>query len=168
MELRDVLLKRRSVRKFTDEPVTEEQIDFLMHAAMSGPSACNRQPWDFYVTQDPQMLEKLRGVTRFSGMKAPLCIVVCGNLSRALPMQLAEYWIQDCSAAAENILLAAVDCGLGAVWCGLHPQKTGVKKAREALGITEKQVPLCLIWVGHPAREEEPGDHYNEKRVHRI
>lgn len=130
MEVKDALLRRRSVRKFTDEPVSEEQISELLHAAMSGPSACNKRPWEFYVITNGEVLEELRTASKFSGISAPLAIVVCGNLGRALPMQLADYWIQDCSAATENILLRATDLGLGTVWCGMHPQKRPEEKVR--------------------------------------
>ena len=168
MELQDVLQARRSIRKFTQEAVSKEEIDILMHAAMSGPSACNKMPWDFYVVSDETMLEKLRNATQYSNIKAPLAIVVCGNLSRALPMQLAPFWIQDCSAATENILLAATDMGLGTVWCGIHPQKRAEKRVSEALGLTEKQIPLNIIYVGHPDETKESRDQYKEKCVHYI
>jgi len=168
MELKEVLLKRRSVRKFTEEPVSAAHIDELMHAAMSGPSACNRQPWEFYIVTDAEKIAELRGASRFTKIHAPMAIVVCGNLSRALPMQMADYWIQDCSAATENILLRAVDLGLGAVWCGVIPQKRPEKKVRETLELPPKHIPLNIIWVGHPADEPEAKDWYDEKRVHRI
>ena len=134
MELKEVLLKRRSVRKFTEEAVSEEHIQELLHAAMSGPSACNKKPWEFYVISNPETLKELQSASKFTKMKAPLAIVVCGNLSRALPMQLADYWIQDCSAATENILLRVTDLGLGAVWCGIHPQKRAEKKSGRDFG----------------------------------
>lgn len=168
MELQQVLQARRSIRKFKKEAVSGEQIDILMHAAMSGPSACNRMPWDFYVVTDKTVLEKLRSASKFSKIEAPLAIVVCGNLSRALPLNLASYWIQDCSAATENILLAATDLGLGAVWCGIHPQKRPEKKIREILGLTEKQIPLNVIYVGHPDQQQEPRDQYRENYIHYI
>ena len=133
MELSEALLKRRSVRKFTAEPVSEENVLELLHAAMSGPSACNKTPWEFFVVTKPEALEKLRKAARYSKIEAPLAIVVCGNLSKALPSQLSPFWIQDCSAATENILLCATDLGLGSVWCGIHPMKTAEKKVREAL-----------------------------------
>ena len=91
MELNEVLLKRRSIRKFTDEPVSEEDVLKLLHAGMSGPSACNRTPWEFFVVTNPEILEKLRKAARYSKIKAPLAIVVCGNLSKALPLQLAPF-----------------------------------------------------------------------------
>lgn len=168
MELQDVLQSRRSIRKYTEEPVSKEDIDLLMHAAMSGPSACNKMPWEFYVITDETVLEKLRNASRYSKIYAPLAIVVCGSLSRALPSQLAPYWIQDCSAATENILLAATDLGLGTVWCGIHPQKRAEERVREALGLAEKQIPLNIIYVGHPDQVQEPRDQYKETYIHYI
>ena len=168
MELKEALLKRRSVRKFTEEAVSDEDITELLHAGMSGPSACNKTPWEFFVVTNPEVLEKLRKATRYSKIKAPLAIVVCGNLSKALPLQLSPFWIQDCSAATENILLKATDLGLGAVWCGIHPMKTSEKKVSEALSLSEKLVPLNIIHIGHPAEFPEPRDQYNEKKVHYI
>lgn len=168
MDLKDALLRRRSVRKYTDEAVSDEMISELMHAAMSGPSACNKVPWEFYAVTAPEALEKLRKASRFTNMKAPLAIIVCGNLSRALPMQMAEYWVQDCSAATENILLRAVDLGLGSCWCGIYPQQRAVENVREMLGLPEEQVPLNIIYIGHPAEAPEARDQYREEFVHYI
>ncbi|MBQ6876932.1 MAG: nitroreductase family protein [Oscillospiraceae bacterium] len=168
MELKNALLKRRSIRKFTDEAVSENDISELLHAAMSGPSACNRTPWEFYVVTNPEVLEKLRKAARYSKITSPLAIVVCGNLSKALPLQLSPFWIQDCSAATENILLRSTDLGLGAVWCGVHPMKTAEKNVREALSLPEKIVPLNIIHIGHPAEEPEARDQFSEKKIHYI
>ena len=168
MELKNALLKRRSIRKFTDEAVSENDISELLHAAMSGPSACNKTPWEFYVVTNLEVLEKLRKAARYSKITSPLAIVVCGNLSKALPLQLSPFWIQDCSAATENILLRATDLGLGAVWCGVHPMKTAEKNVREALSLSEKIVPLNIIHIGHPAEEPEARDQFSEKKIHYI
>ncbi len=168
MELKEVLLKRRSVRKFTNEAISELQTEELLHSAMSGPSACNRCPWEFFVVTSPEKLTELRNASRFTKMNAPLAIIVCGNLSRALPVQLSEYWIQDCSAATENILLTVTDLGLGAVWCGIHPQKRAVKRVQEILDLKDKWIPLNIIWIGHPAEEPEPRDQYDKKRIHYV
>lgn len=165
MELKEALLKRRSIRKFKEDKVSDEMINELMHAAMSGPSACNKRPWKFYVIRNEEKIEELRGASRFSKMVAPLAIVVCGDLSRRLPKALASYWIQDCSAATENILLRVTDLGLGAVWCGLHPQTTAEEKVREILGMNEDLVPLALLWIGHPDEEQLARDQYEEDRV---
>lgn len=168
MELKEVLLKRRSVRKFTEEAVSEEHISELLHAAMSGPSACNKKPWEFYVISNKDKLKELQSASKFTKMQAPLAMVVCGNLAHALPMQMADYWIQDCSAATENILLRVTDLGLGAVWCGIHPQKRAEQKVAEILGLDKKEIPLNIILIGHPAEEPEARDQYDEKRVHFV
>lgn len=168
MEVKEALQKRRSVRKFTEEPVPEDAVRELLHAAMSGPSACNRTPWEFWVITDAQTLEELRGASRFTNYEAKLAIVVAGNLSRALPQQLAEYWIQDCSAATENILLRATELGLGAVWCGIYPQKRAEQKVAELLGMTPKQIPLNILFLGYPAETPEPRDQYKESYIHWV
>jgi len=168
MEVNEALVKRRSIRKFTPEPVSEEDITKLLHAAMSGPSACNRTPWEFYVVTDESTLEKLRKAARYSKIKSPLAIVVCGNLSKSLPMQLSPFWIQDCSAATENILLEATELGLGTVWCGIHPMKKAETKVSEILSLSEKIVPLNIIYVGHPAENPDPRDQFDIKKVHYI
>ena len=168
MELKDILLKRRSVRKFTDQAIAQETIDELLHAAMSGPSACNKRPWAFYVVTQEAALEQLRRATHFSNFQAKLAMVVCGDLKRALPQQLAAYWVQDCSAATENILLRATDLGLGAVWCGVHPQPRAEKLVGEALGLAENLVPLNIIYLGYPAEEPEARDQYEAECVHYI
>ncbi len=168
MELKEVLLKRRSIRKFKEEPVSPEMIEELLHAAMSGPSACNRRPWDFYVVTNEKVLEELKSSTMFTKITAKLAIIVCGDLKRALPVGMSEYWIHDCSAATENILLRATDLGLGAVWCGVYPQKRGVEKVRKILALPEKHIPLNIIYIGHPDAEAEARDQYEEERVHYI
>lgn len=168
MELKEALLRRRSIRKFTAQPVSEGMIEELLHAAMSGPSACNKQPWDFYVVRDTAALQGLRAATHFAKMVSPLAIVVCGNLKRALPGDMASYWVQDCSAATQNILLRATDLGLGAVWCGVHPQKRAEANVARVLGLEEGLVPLNIIHIGHPAEAQEARDWYDANRVHYV
>ena len=168
MELKEVLLKRRSVRKFTDEPISLEMINELLHAAMSGPSACNKRPWEFYVVTNEDKLKELRSASMFTKMSAKLAIIVCGNLENALPKQMAEYWIQDCSAATENILLRVADLGLGAVWCGIYPQQRAQEKVQKILEISEKHIPLNIIFIGHPNENPEARDQYDESKVHYI
>ena len=168
MEVKEALQRRRSVRKFTEEPVPEDAVRELLHAAMSGPSACNRKPWEFWVITNAQTLETLRGASRFTNDEAKLAIVVAGNLSRALPRQLAEYWIQDCSAATENILLRATELGLGAVWCGIYPQKRAEQKVAELLGMPPEQIPLNILFLGYPAETPKPRDQYEESYIHWV
>ena len=165
MEVKDALLKRRSIRKYLDKEVSDEIIEELLHAAMSGPSACNRRPWIFYVIKDQDKLNELRKASRFSNMNAPLAIVVVGDLSRSLPLQLKDFWIQDCSAATENILLRATDLGLGSLWCGIYPQKRPVERVKEILGITNNDIPFNIIYIGYGDEEKESRDQYEKNRV---
>ena len=165
MEVKDALLKRRSIRKYLDKEVSDEIIEELLHAAMSGPTACNRRPWIFYVIKDQDKLNELRKASRFSNMNAPLAIVVVGDLSRSLPLQLKDFWIQDCSAATENILLRATDLGLGSLWCGIYPQKRPVERVKEILGITNSDIPLNIIYIGYGDEEKESRDQYEKNRV---
>lgn len=165
MEVKDALLKRRSIRKYLDKEVSDEIIEELLNAAMSGPSACNRRPWIFYVIKDQDKLNELRKASRFSNMNAPLAIVVVGDLSRSLPLQLKDFWIQDCSAATENILLRATDLGLGSLWCGIYPQKRPVERVKKILGITNSDIPLNIIYIGYGDEEKESRDQYEKNRV---
>lgn len=166
METLEVLQKRRSIRKFTEEKVSDKDVNTLLHAAMSGPSACNFQPWEFYVVKDGKKIEQLRKASQYTNIVAPLAIVVAGNLTRCFKDKLSEFWVQDCSAATENILLAAADIGLGTVWCGIYPKDDCVLNVRNTLQLPENEVPLNIIWVGHPAMNVEPHDQYNESYVH--
>ena len=168
MELADAMLTRRSVRKFTDKKVERETVTKILHAAMSGPSACNRTPWEFYVVTDADTMKELRKASKFSNIQAPLAIIVAGNLKRALPMQMASYWVQDCSAATENILLSAVDNSLGAVWCGIYPQERAEEKVRHILSLPDSEIPLNIIFLGYPAEKTEPRDQYDEKYIHFV
>ena len=168
MELKEALLKRRSVRKFTDEKVSDTQIDELLHAAMSGPSACNKTPWEFYIVRNSEKLSAVKKASLFSRFNSSLVIVVAGNTSRALPAPVTEYWIQDCSAAIENILLRATDLGLGAVWCGAYPQKRVEDNLQAVLEMPEDHIPLGIIHVGYPAETPEPRDQYDSERVHFV
>ena len=162
------ILKRRSIRKFKDTPVPREMIDSLIEAAMAAPSACNRRPVDFYVITDEEKLNEVSMAGRFTRMKSPLIIIVVGNLKRALPLQLADYWIHDAAAASENILIQATAQGLGSCWCGIHPQKRMMKKISDILGLDEKHIPFSLIKLGYPDEFHEPHSGYDESRVHFI
>lgn len=163
-ELIDAIFSRRSIRRYTAEPVGEEDIRALLEAAMAAPSASNRRPWHFIVVTDRQTLDGLAEDHPYGKMlfEAPLCIAVCGD-----PTISRRFWVQDCSAATENLLLAAVALGLGAVWLGVYPSEGRVAAVRRALGIPEGIVPLNLVSIGHPAENKEPRTQYDEARVHR-
>lgn len=158
------ILSRRSIRKYTSEHVGEEDIKTLLEAAMAAPSASNRKPWHFVVVTERTKLDKLADSHRYGKMlyDAPLCVAVCGD-----PSASERFWVQDCSAATENLLLAATALGLGAVWLGVHPSRERVADVRGILGIPEGVTPLNLVSIGHPAEEKEPRTQYDEQRVHR-
>lgn len=168
MNVQEALQKRRSVRKFTDMPVSEADVALLLHAAMSGPSACNRCPWEFYVISNESVLSAMRKASRYTNIPSPMAIVVCASLKKALPGHYAAYWVQDCAAATENILLEAVELGLGAVWCGIHPQKKAAEAVADILTLGEDQVPLNIIFLGHPAETPPARDQFDEQCVHFV
>ena len=162
------ILKRRSIRKFKETKISEEIIEKLVSAGCAAPSACNRHPVDFYVISKEEKLEELSASGRFTKMKSPLAIVVVGNLGRALPLKMADYWIHDAGAATENILIEATSLGLGSCWCGIHPQKRVMEKVSCALGLSEKEIPFALIKIGYPDEEKEEHAGFDKKRVHFI
>lgn len=165
MDAIEAILTRRSVRQYTGEPVSASDVKTMLESAMSAPSANNRQPWAFVVIDDRQVLDQIPNVHPYSRMvkQAPLAILVCGVPGRE---KHPGYWVQDCSAATQNLLLAARALGLGAVWLGVHPRENRVTGLRELLRIPEEVVPLALISIGHPAVEQKRAERYDEARVH--
>ena len=163
-ELIKTIFSRRSIRKYTEEPVPEEFITTILEAAMAAPSASNRKPWHFVVVTERGTLNRLADAHKYGKMlhEAPLCIVVCGDESVS-----QRFWEQDCSAATQNILLAAQALGLGSVWCGVYPSEERVRDISEILGIKSPVKPLNLIAIGHPAEEKEPRTQYDGSRIHR-
>ncbi len=159
-----LIFARRSIRKYTSKPVSAEDVQTLLEAAMAAPSASNRQPWHFIVVTERATLDRLADAHPYGKMlfQAPLCIAVCGDTQLA-----PEYWVQDCSAATENLLLAATALRLGAVWLGVYPVAERVSAVRGVLGVPESVVPLNLISIGHPAEHKDPRTQFDATRVHR-
>jgi nitroreductase len=161
----DPVLDRRSIRKYTDQPVDEVAVRRLLEAAMSAPSAGNQQPWQFVVIRDAEVKRRVPKVHPYAAMLpvAPVAILVCG-IPQDLPWD--QFWEQDCSAATENILVEAQALGLGAVWLGVHPLQERVDWLRELLGIPSEVVPFALVAVGYPTRTKPPSNRFDEDRVH--
>ncbi|TET49179.1 MAG: nitroreductase family protein [Anaerolineales bacterium] len=159
----ETIFARRSVRKYGAEAVSEADVRVLLEAAMAAPSANNSKPWHFVVVAERQKLDSLAAGHPHAKMlhQAPLTVAVCGKPADS------DFWVQDCSAATENLLLAATAAGLGSVWVGVHPREQLVAFVRQELGMPSDVVPFCLIAVGHPAEEKEPRTQYDEGRVHR-
>ena len=167
-EFYNLALKRRSVRKFKSDLIKDEDISYLLEVAMSAPSACNKQPWEFFVIKDSATLERLRTASKYSKIVAPLAIVVCGNLNRNLSKKDNDFWIQDASSAITHILLGVTALDLGAVWCGGYPLKSVVNNIKEILNLGDELIPLGTILIGHPDEEKEPRTQYNQNYVHII
>jgi nitroreductase len=166
MEFEEVLLKRRSIRAFTKEPVSQEDINRLLRAAMNAPSAVNKRPWEFYVVQDPDKIKALEKIG-FSNYPSPLMIVISGNSRSFLPSPNDTFWVEDVSAATENLLLEATNLSLGAVWCGIFPNKSRSEQVRKVLNIPEAEIPFNIIVVGHPdGAIPEPQNRFDEKKIH--
>lgn len=134
---------------------------------MAAPSAMNAQPWDFIVITEKEVLDSLNAVKPWFNLKtATAAIVVCGNLNKVQEGALQEYWVQDCSAATENILLAAHSLGLGAVWCGVYPNPEIVPAVVRVLDIPENIIPLNVVTLGYPAENPEPKDKFKTQNIH--
>lgn len=164
----DNIMTRTSVRQYTDQQLTEQQVETLLRAAMAAPSAVNKQPWAFLVINDKEKLEAVGGIERSKNMiaTAPVAIVVCGDMSQTLNGEAAEFWIQDASAATENLLLAAHGMGLGAVWTGFHPGTHRVDTLKQILGLPSHIEPLGIVPVGYPAENPTPKDKWVPEKVH--
>ncbi len=162
------IIDRTSVRRFTEQPVSDEMKSAIVHAAMSAPSGVNKQPWEFIVIDDRERLSQLADALPYAKMAAhaPMAIVVCGNPDRFLDGDDSTLWIQDLSAASENILLAANALGLGGVWTCLYPHPDRMASVREILNIPEAIIPFNLIPVGYPLSPHAPMDKWQPSRVH--
>jgi nitroreductase len=165
MDAMDAILARRSIRRYTAQPVPEPAVKELLEAAMSAPSAGNQQPWHFVVINDRGILDEIPKYHPYSEMlkEASVAVLVCGDLKLE---KHKGFWIQDCSAATQNILIAAHAKGLGAVWLGIYPDDKRVNGTRKLLGIPEHIMPLSLIAVGYPAEKKPRPDRYQASRIH--
>ena len=161
------IMTRTSVRKYTNESVSKANIETMLRAGMAAPTAVNKQPWHFVVVTDREQLNALAAANRGTGMaaKAPLAIVVCGDMQKTLSGVGQGFWVQDCSAATENILLAANALGLGGVWTGLYPNEDRANAVRDIVKAPEHIVPLCVIVIGHPADNPTPKNKWKPENV---
>jgi len=162
----DAVFKRRSIRKYTDEKVKDEVVEHLLKSAMAAPSANNEQPWEFVVIDDKKKLGKIPDIHPYAAMAAgaPVAILVCGKTNDG---SSKSYWVQDCAAATENILIEVAMLDLGAVWCGIHPRKLREEGMRDLLGIPKDVTPFSLVVIGHPDEHKGPADRYDPARVHK-
>jgi nitroreductase len=161
----DAIFKRRSIRKYTDDPVDDRQIEELIKAGMAAPSAGNQQPWQFIIIKNRGLLNSIMQFHPYSHMLSTAygVILVCGDLKRETHK---GYWVQDCSAAVENILLEAQEMGLGTCWLGVYPREDRVRDFRDLLEIPEGIVPMAAIAFGYPAEHKGEAGRFDKSRIH--
>lgn len=161
----NVILNRKSIRKYKDIKLSDDIVEELLRAGMQAPSAGNEQPWEFVVLRDKEIMKKITEFHPYSKMllNTNLAIVVCGDKGKEV---LKDFWVQDCSAATENILLAAEDKGLGAVWLGVYPIEDIVDALKKLLSLPESVIPLSIIPVGYPDEQRETVSRFNKSRIH--
>lgn len=165
-DILQAIFQRRSIRKYQERTVEREKLDQLLRAAMAAPSAGNGRPWEFVVVTDPATMAQFRQSLKYGNHNAPAAIAVCANLAKATYRNSKAYWVQDCSAAVENILIAAVGLGLGTVWIGIYPRAARIRRLRQLLNLPEHVTPLALVYVGYPETPKEPRTQYDPERVH--
>ena len=157
------IAERKSVRKYLNKSVEEDKIDAMVKAGMAAPPAMDRRRWEFVVVTDREALDSMAAKLPYAKMltNAPLAIVVCGDTTRS------SYWYLDCSAATQNVLLAAEALGLGAVWTAAYPYEDRIDVVRQNTGLPENIVPLCVIPIGYPDGPQKAKDKFDLQRVHR-
>ena len=165
MEALEAIKTRRSIRKFKPQDIPREIYRELLEAAMLAPSAGNEQPWQFVAIDDRRILDQIPLICPTAAMcrQSPLAILVCGDSRYE---RYPDFWVQDCSAAVENILLAAHALGLGAVWAGVYPMKDRIEGFRRLFALPDEITPFALVALGYPNEKPAPSKRYKEDRVH--
>lgn len=161
----DSIFKRRSIRKYLDSDVSDEMVEEILKAGMAAPSAGDEQPWQFVVVRNKSTMLEFPKFHQYAQMlkEAPVAIIVCGDLNR---QAYEGFWIQDCSAAIQNMLLQITEMGLGSVWVGIYPDERRVEKTKELLDLPENIVPVAVLPIGVPGEFKPPTNRYDKKMIH--
>ena len=167
MNTLEAILTRRSVRRYLDRDVEPEKMELLLKAAMYAPSAHGSRDWQFIVVCSAAMRQSIAALLPYYRPieRAPVCVVVCGEPLRQTSKH-KEYYIQDCSAATQNLMLCANELELGTCWCGLYPHTDAMEAARALLGIPGDVVPFSLIALGYPARTYRFPERFEPEKIH--
>lgn len=165
MEVMKAIKERRSIRKYTDQPVSDKQINDILTAGMYAPSGGNQQARDFIVIKDREKLQAITQIHPYASMlkDASVAIIVCGNLDKE---RFQGLWIQDCSATTQNILLAAYDLGLGSVWLGVYPEEDRVQGLKLLFNTPNHIIPFSIIALGYPDEEKQTPERYVSESIH--
>lgn len=166
METMETIKRRRSIRKYTSQPVDEDDLIPLIRAAMYAPSAGNQQPWEFIIIDDNDLLEEfaIKHSNAHMLSETPAAVLICADLSR---LKHDKFWVQDCAAACQNFLLAAHDRGLATCWVGVYPRENRVSDIRKMLKLPDQIVPFSLIPVGKPDETLPVPDRFDSSRIHK-
>ncbi len=167
METLDAIFSRRSIRKYTSEPVSDQQINTLLRAAMAAPSSVGNKDWAFIVIREQEgkeIIMKSKPGNAEMLRTAPAAIMVCGNKNLFYSGN-PDYWIQDCAAATQNILVAATGMGLGSVWLGIWPNVKRSQGLQREFKLPDHLVPFAAVALGHPAETKQNHTEYEEKKV---
>jgi nitroreductase len=166
MDLLKAIFTRRSVRNFLPKPVPQDKLNTIIQAAMAAPSANNEQPWHFILIESQKLRERIESIHPHAKMskQAPVAILLCGDLTVA---EDPKYWMEDCAAACQNLLLAAHGLNLGAVWCGIYPNQTRMEAFSQMFHLPDTIIPFAIIPVGVPSKIPKPVDRFKKERVHR-
>lgn len=161
----NAIFKRRSIRKYLDKPVSDNYVKDILKAAMAAPSAGNEQPWEFIVVNDRNILNRIAEIHPYAKMllQAPIAIVVCGDMNKE---KYQGFWVQDCSAATQNMLLEATDKGLGTVWIGVYPNQDRINDLVSLFNLPANVIPLGMVAVGYPAEDMQEVDRFDENKIH--
>jgi nitroreductase len=165
MDAFDAILTRRSIRKYKQKTISDKILQNLLRAACSAPSAGNQQPWHFIIFDDRKILNIIYTFHPSGKIlkEADKALLVCGDLDLE---KFKGYWMIDCAAATENILLAAHSLGLGACWLGLYPREGRVAGMRKLLKLPPHIIPFALVSLGYPAESKPREERYNTSRIH--
>lgn len=168
MAVIDSIMSRVSIRHFTKENVDDKDIEIILRAGMTAPSAGNKQPWKFVVINDKSILDAIGGevISWAPAKRAPLAIVVCGDITNTFPGEGKDYWVEDTSAATENILLAVHALNLGAVWLGCYPLSERTQFLSTLLGLPDNIIPMGIVAIGHPESAIPAKDKFRPDNVH--
>ncbi|MGI6169632.1 MAG: nitroreductase family protein [Christensenellales bacterium] len=168
MDALEALYARRSVRRYQDVPVEREKLEEILKAAMAAPSACNKQPWEFVVVDEPERMEAVRACMPYGKFNAPAAIIVCGNLEREVRVypNARDFWIEDTSAAMQCALTAATALQLGSIWLGVYPVESIVRELSEVLELPKTVVPMGVALIGYADEQIPKRSQYNEHYVH--
>lgn len=165
MNVIEAILTRRSIRKFTGEPVSEQDLETVLRAGCQAPSAHNFQPWEFIIIKDKNKFEKIAELHKYAKMlpQAEVCIIVCGDSNK---QPKTGFLVEDCSASIQNILLAAHGIGLGAVWCGLYPVEEYTSAIKELCLLPDNIIPVGMIVLGHKGEDRKQEDRFKLEKLH--